>query len=72
MEQEREQAATTTISGADALRELLERQRRIEEKIDSMIEFVNGATEQINEIAEQGIGGLLSGGLGSLFGRNGS
>lgn len=64
-----------TMTAAQALGEILERitkieetQARTEEKLDEIIEFVNQAGSQIEAIAEKGIGGLLSGGLGSLFG----
>lgn len=43
--------------------------QRIETKLDQIMETVSSAVEAVNQIAESGLGGLLSGGFGSLFGK---
>lgn len=67
---------TTVRTGAEAIADIeakveqaLATAQRIETKLDQIMETVSSAVEAVNQIAESGLGGLLSGGLGSLFGK---
>lgn len=67
---------TTVRTGAEAIADIeakveqaLATAQRIETKLDQIMETVSSAVEAVNQIAESGLGGLLSGGFGSLFGK---
>lgn len=67
---------TTVRTGAEVIADIeakveqaLATAQRIETKLDQIMETVSSAVEAVNQIAESGLGGLLSGGLGSLFGK---
>lgn len=57
--------AKPTLTAAEAISEILDTVREIDSKLDSIIEAVNQAGEQLQPILEHGIGGLV----GSLFRR---
>lgn len=67
---------TTVRTGAEVIADIeakveqaLATAQRIETKLDQIMETVSSAVEAVNQIAESGLGGLLSGGFGSLFGK---